>query len=424
MRQKIYYGWIVVAITFVTLLVGAGVRATPGVLIVPLRREFGWTTAQISAPIAVNIFLYGLLGPFAVALIERFGLRLSVSIALLTLACGAALTTLMTAPWQMTLLWGVVVGSGSGMISTVLGATVAGRWFTRHRGLALGLLTASSATGQLIFLPFLASLAVSFGWRAASFAVAACALLTIPLAALLLRDRPSDIELARYGDEGLHLVAKSRENPAKRAVAALAKSLRLHDFWLLSGAFFICGASTSGLVGTHMIPLCVDHGVGEVAAAGLLAMMGVFDLFGTTASGWLTDRFDGRKLLAWYYGLRGLSLILLPYAFDFTFYGLPLFAMFYGLDWIATVPPTVKLSGAAFGEENAALMFGWITAAHQIGGAAAAWLAGIARTQTGDYFGAFLTAGLLCLLAALLSLFIGIRPSGRSIAAPPEPIAS
>ncbi len=418
MRQKIFYGWIVVAVAFLVLLVGAGVRATPGVLIVPLQREFGWSTATISAPIALNIFLYGMLGPFAVALIERFGLRLSVSLALLALAIGVALTTLMTTPWQMTLLWGVVVGSGSGMISTVLGATIAGRWFSRRRGLVLGLLTASSATGQLIFLPFLASLAVNFGWRAVSLTVASCALLTIPLAAFLLRDRPSDIGLPRYGDTELHLVAAGGQNPARRALSALARSLRLRDFWLLSGTFFICGASTSGLIGTHMIPLCVDHGVAEVAAAGLLATMGVFDLFGTTASGWLTDRFDSRKLLAWYYGLRGLSLIFLPYAFDFSFYGLPLFAMFYGLDWIATVPPTVKLSAKAFGEENAALMFGWIAAAHQVGGATAAWLAGVARTQAGDYFGAFLTAGLLCLVAAVLSLFIGMRPSGRSVAAP------
>jgi predicted MFS family arabinose efflux permease len=417
MARKIYYGWIVVAVTFLVLLVGAGVRATPGVLIVPLQREFGWSTAAISAPIAVNIFLYGLLGPFAVAIIERFGLRRSVSFALLALAVGAGLTALMNSLWQMLLLWGFIVGAGSGMVSTVLGATVAGRWFTRRRGLVLGLLTASSATGQLIFLPILAALAVAFSWRVAALTVAACAALTIPVAALLLRDRPSDMGLPRYGDGDLHRVAPTHENPARRAVSALVRSLRLRDFWLLSGTFFICGASTSGLIGTHMIPLCVDHGVPEVKAAGLLAMMGVFDLAGTTASGWLTDRFDSRKLLAWYYALRGLSLVFLPYAFDFGLVGLPLFSMFYGLDWIATVPPTVRLSAEAFGEDNAALMFSWIAAAHQLGAAAAAWLAGVARTGTGDYFGAFLTAGLLCLLAAVLSLLIGSRPAGR-VAAP------
>jgi sugar phosphate permease len=424
MRKKFYYGWIVAGITFLVLLVGAGVRATPSILIVPLQREFGWSTATISAPIAVNIFLYGMLGPFAVAVIERFGLARSVCAALLILALGVALTTLMTAPWQMMLLWGVLVGTGAGMISVVLGATVAQRWFTRHRGLVLGMLTASGATGQLIFLPILAELTVNFGWRAVSLTVAMIALLLVPLVVLLLRDRPSDMGLPRYGDADLHVIAQTDQSPVRRALSALARGSRSRDFWLLSGTFFICGASTSGLVGTHMIPLCVDHGVAEVAAAGLLATMGAFDLIGTTASGWLTDRFDSRKLLAWYYGLRGLSLMFLPYAFDFSFYGLPLFAMFYGLDWIATVPPTVKLAGRAFGEENAPLMFGWIAASHQIGAACAAFLAGVLRTEMGDYFAAFLLAGTFCLIAAILSLFIGVRPGRDAFVTRPEPLLS
>ncbi|MEJ0095465.1 MAG: MFS transporter [Methylocella sp.] len=413
----------VVGVAFLVLLVGAGVRATPTILIAPLQREFGWSTATISAPIAVNIFLYGMLGPFAVAVIERFGLARSVCAALLLLAVGVALTTLMTAPWQMMLLWGVLVGSGTGMVSTVLGATVAGRWFTRHRGLVLGMLTASSATGQLIFLPILAQLAVSFGWRAVSLTVALAALLLVPLVALLMRNRPSDMGLPRYGDADLHLAAQTGESPVRRALSALARGARSRDFWLLSGTFFICGASTNGLVGTHMIPLCIDHGVAEVAAAGLLATMGLFDLVGTTASGWLTDRFDSRKLLAWYYVLRGLSLLFLPFAFDFNFYGLPLFAIFYGLDWIATVPPTVRLAGEAFGEENAALMFGWIAASHQIGAACAAFLAGVLRTETGDYFAAFFSAGLLCFFAAVLVAFIGGRPKLQGIATSPEAAA-
>jgi sugar phosphate permease len=420
MNGKLHYGWVVVGVTFLVLLVGAGVRATPSILIVPLQQEFGWSTATISAAIAVNIFLYGMIGPFAVAVIERFGLRRSVCGALLLLAVGVALTALMRAPWQMMLLWGVLVGSGTGMISTVLGATIAGRWFTRHRGLVLGMLTASSATGQLIFLPMLAGLATSFGWRTVSITVAAIALTLVPVVALLLRDRPSDIGLPRYGDTTLHHAANSVENPAWRAISALGKGLRSRDFWLLAGTFFICGASTNGLVGTHLIPLCFDHGIPEVAAASLLAMMGIFDLFGTTLSGWLTDRFDSRKLLAWYYGLRGLSLIFLPYSFDYSFYGLSLFAVFYGLDWIATVPPTVKLAGKAFGEENAALMFGWIAAAHQVGAASIAWIAGFIRTQTGDYTGAFISAGLLCLIAALLALFIGSpsRSGAREVPLP------
>ncbi|WP_131112995.1 MFS transporter [Lichenihabitans psoromatis] len=420
MTRRLHYAWVVAGVTFLVLLIGAGVRATPSILIVPLQQEFGWSTATISGAIAINIFLYGMIGPFAVAIIERFGLRRAVCGALLLLACGVAATSLMTKPWQLMLLWGVVVGSGTGMISNVLGATIAGRWFTRHRGLVLGLLTASSATGQLIFLPMLAGLATSFGWRSVSITVAVIALMLVPIVALLLRDRPSDVGIPRYGDTTLHHAVNTVGNPAWRAISALGRGLKSRDFWLLAGTFFICGASTNGLVGTHLIPLCFDHGIPEVTAASLLAMMGIFDLFGTTASGWLTDRYDSRKLLAWYYGLRGISLMFLPYAFDYSFYGLSLFAMFYGLDWIATVPPTVKLAGRAFGEDNAALMFGWIAASHQVGAASAAWLSGVLRTQVGNYNAAFFSAGLLCIVAAMMSLLIGsaTRSGSREVPLP------
>ncbi|MDF2597939.1 MAG: major facilitator superfamily 1 [Methylobacterium brachiatum] len=412
---RLHYAWIVVAVTFLVLLIGAGVRATPSILIVPWEREFGWTAATISVGIALNIFLYGMIGPFAVAIIERFGLRASVCGSLFVLAVGTAATSLMTAPWQMVLLWGIVVGSGSGMVANVLGATVAGRWFGKRRGLVVGLLTASSATGQLIFLPALASLAVGQGWRSVSLLVAGVTLALIPVAALLLRDRPADLGLPRYGETTVTPAPTFTENPAIRALRGLRTGLRSKDFWLLSGTFFICGASTNGLIGTHLIPACIDHGIAEVTAAGLLAVMGICDLIGTTASGWLTDRFDSRKLLAWYYGLRGLSLIFLPYSFDLSFYGLSLFAVFYGLDWIATVPPTVQLAGKSFGEENAALMFGWIAASHQIGAASAAWLAGMVRTDTGSYLGAFVSAGLLCLVAALMAGFVGRNPRAPAL---------
>ncbi len=414
MRNRLYYGWIVAAVTFLILLVGAGVRATPSVLIVPLKEEFGWSVATISAAVAVNIFLYGLIGPFAAALIERFGLRRAVCGSLLVLAIGVAATTQMRAPWQMTLLWGVLVGSGTGMIAAVLGATVSNRWFVRHRGLVLGVLTASTATGQLVFLPVLASLAVHLGWRYATLAVAGAALALVPLAALLLRDRPADLGLPRLGETAVLATPRMTQNPAMRALHALRTGLGSRDFWLLAASFFVCGASTNGLVGTHLIPACIDHGIPEVTAAGLLAAMGIFDLVGTTSSGWLTDRYDSRKLLAWYYGLRGISLIFLPYAFDYNIYGLSLFTVFYGLDWIATVPPTVRLAGQVFGDDNAALMFGWIAASHQVGAATAAFSAGLLRTRTGSYFDAFVVAGLLCLGAAILVLFIGRQAQPRS----------
>ncbi|MGH7102516.1 MAG: MFS transporter [Acetobacteraceae bacterium] len=414
--RTLHYGWLVAGVTFVVLLCGAGVRATPGVLILPLEHEFGWSDATISGAIAVNLLLYGLMGPFAVAIMERFGLRRTVSAALVLLGLGAGLTVFMRAPWQLVALWGFVVGSGSGMVAMVLGAVVAERWFAQRRGLVLGLLTASSATGQLVFLPVLASLAVHLGWRAVSVALAGVMLALIPLVALVLRDRPADLGIPAYGARTIEERRQATLNPAVRAMRALGTGVRSFDFWLLAGTFFVCGASTNGLVGTHLIPFCGDHGIPEVQAAGLLAAMGVFDFFGTTGSGWLSDRIDSRFLLFWYYGLRGLSLIYLPFAFSFSYAGLPLFAIFYGLDWIATVPPTVRLAEKSFGRENGALMFGWIAASHQIGAALAAWGAGYVRTVTGSYLDAFVTVGTICLVAAALVPFIGM--GGRDRARP------
>jgi predicted MFS family arabinose efflux permease len=378
------------------------------VLIVPLEHEFGWSDATISAAIAVNILLYGLIGPFCVALMERFGVRSTVCTSLALLTLGVGLTIFMRESWQLMLLWGFIVGAGTGTVALVFGATIATRWFTRHRGLVLGVLTASSATGQLVFLPLLASLASVYGWRAVSLTVAGIALSLIPIVAVVLRDRPADMNLPPYGATEVEPTIVRVQNPARRALTALWVGLKSKDFWLLAGSFFICGASTNGLIGTHLIPACFDHGIPEVRAAGLLAVMGIFDFFGTTASGWLTDRTDSRLLLVWYYGLRGLSLLFLPYSFDLSFYGLSMFAVFYGLDWIATVPPTVRLAEQSFGKENAPMMFAWIAAAHQAGAASAAWGAGYLRTETGDYFSAFITAGIVCIIAALLVPFIGI----------------
>ncbi len=408
---RLHYAWVVAALTFLVLIVGAAIRATPGVLIVPLRAEFGWSTATISGAVAINILLYGLLGPFAVAVMERFGLRRTVIAALLLLTTGVALTAAMTAPWQLRLLWGVVVGSGTGMVAIVLGATVANRWFVERRGLVMGLLTASSATGQLVFLPVLAWLAQNHGWRSVSFTAAGAALVLVPLVAIFMRDRPADIGIPPYGGTSVEPATHIGQNPASRALNALRTGLASRDFWLLSGSFFVCGASTNGLIGTHLIPACVDHGIPQVQAAGLLAAMGIFDFIGTTGSGWLTDRIDSRWLLFWYYSLRGLSLMFLPFSFQYNFYGLSLFAVFYGLDWIATVPPTLRLAEKTFGRDNAALMFGWIAAAHQIGAATAAWAAGTLRTDTGSYVSAFISAGALCMIASMMVISVGKEES-------------
>jgi sugar phosphate permease len=415
-RGKLHYAWVVAAVTFLALLVAAGLRSTPGVLIVPLEAEFGWSRATISFAVGLNIFLYGLIGPFAAAVMDRFGLRRTMLAALALIAAGVALTPLMTRPWQLVLLWGVVVGIGSGSTALVLGATVVARWFATRRGLVMGVLTAATATGQLIFLPILASLAENYGWRSVSLTVAGAALALLPVVALAMRDRPEEIGLTRYGaavDEKAAVTV--RGNPATRAITALRDGLRSRDFWLLAGSFFICGASTNGLIGTHLIPACLDHGIPQVAGASLLAAMGIFDLVGTTLSGWLSDRWSNRGLLAWYYGLRGLSLIYLPFAFDISFYGLSVFAVFYGLDWIATVPPTIRLATRAFGNEQGPIMFGWIAAAHQGGAALAAFAAGALRVELGTYLQAFMLSGLLCLVAALMVMFIGRSPGSRIV---------
>ena len=417
-----HYAWIVLGVTFATLLVAGATRATPGVLIVPLEQHFGWSRATISLAVSLNLVLFGLMGPFSAALVEYLGARRTMMGALLLVSTGVALTALMEHVWQLILLWGLVVGAGTGMMALALGATVVNRWFTERRGLAMGILTASNATGQLIFLPLLAGLVEAHGWRVVTLVVAAFGLAMIPLIALFMRNHPYDVASNRYGEPGEALPpVRSLQNPAMMALRTLATAARSLDFWLLFFSFYICGLLTNGLIGTHFIPLCFDHGIPEVASASLLAVIGAFDFVGTLASGWLSDRVNNQVLLFWYYGLRGLSLALLPFT-DFSFYGLSLFAMFYGLDWIATVPPTVKLTAARFGRERANLVFGWVFAGHQLGAATAAYGAGFSRTVLATYLPAFFVAGALCLIAAALVLTINRRSGERSATfVPPVP---
>ncbi len=410
--RRLHYAWIVAGVTFFTLLAAAGARATPGVILLPFGNEFQWSRATVSSIVSINIFLYGLIGPFAAALYQRFGLRRTMVAAMLLLALGYGLSTMATAYWHFVVLWGFVVGAGSGMAATVLGAAVANRWFTEKRGLVMGLLTASTATGQLVFLPMLASaVTASDSWRAAPWIVAGATLLAVPFIWWLMRDNPWDVGQRPYGESGAPEVAAPvvTGNPARRAVTTLFEAMRVRDFWLLAGSFFVCGASTNGLIGTHMVAAAFDCGIPEVRAASLLAAMGLFDLVGTMASGWLSDRYNCRYLLFAYYGLRGLSLLFLPSALMGPAVGLGIFALFYGLDWIATVPPTVKLTGEVFGREKASIVFGWVVAAHQVGAAFAAYAAGVLRTVTGTYTLAFFGAGALCVIAALIVLPIGKR---------------
>ena len=405
---RLHYGWIIAAVTFVVLLLAAGIRAAPGVLIVPFEDEFHWPRSTISFAIGVNLLLYGLVGPFAAALMDRFGVRRTMAAALAATAAGVALTPLMRQSWQLVLLWGVVVGAGCGVIGSFLAAYIPARWFRVRQGLVVGVLMASNAAGQLVFLPTMASLATHSGWRVMSIVLAGTVVVFVPLVALLMRDRPEDLGLAPYGsDGGASPAPPPTGNPVALAFRALAAGGRSRDFWLIAGSYFICGASTNGLIGTHLIPACVDHGLTEVTGAGLLAATGVFSFVGGTLSGWLSDRWDNRLLLAWYFALRGLSLLYLPFAFGMSFYGLSLFSVFYGLDWIATVPPTVRLLTRIVGTERTGIMVAWITVIHQVGGALAAYVAGVLRSDFGTYLEAFLLTGLLTLGAALMALLIG-----------------
>jgi len=418
-RRNIHYGWVVATVAFLTMLTTSGAVGLPGALILPLSKEFGWDLGGISSALAIRLVLFGLMGPFSAALIERYGVRNVVLAAVALISAGLLGATVMTELWQLVVLWGVVVGIGTGLTALVLGAIVSSRWFTRHRGLVLGMMTASTSTGQLVFLPMAAWLVSHVSWRTALVPSIAGLGLVALLVLLFVRDRPADVGLLPFGETEPTAAAAPAKPAIAAALGAFRTGARSSTFWILAATFFICGLSTNGLIQTHFISLCADFGMPQVEAASALAMMGAFDIVGTILSGWLSDRFDNRWLLFWYYGLRGLSLIYLPSS-DFTIYGLGLFSLFYGLDWIATVPPTVKLAAATFGREKAGLIFGWVFAAHQIGAAVAAFGAGFTRSELSTYLPAFYTAGTACLLAALLA--ISIRRS-RSMGSPEPRLA-
>lgn len=410
-RRRIHPAWWVAAVGFVAIIGAAGFRATPGVLITPLHDEFGWSRATISAAVSVNLLLFGLTAPFAAALMDRFGMRRVVAIALLLVAAGSGLTVFMHASWQLVLLWGVLVGLGTGSMALVFVATITGRWFVKHRGVVTGVLTAAGATGQLIFLPVLAALAASHGWRSAALTVTGAALAVVPLVVWLLRDHPSDLGITAYGSGGPVEAPVRNPGAARRALTVLRTASRTGTFWLLVGGFAICGASTNGLIATHFVPAAHDHGMPETTAAGLLALVGLFDIVGTVGSGWLTDRYDSRALLGAYYALRGLSLLVLPSLIGAAAHpSMLVFIVFYGLDWVATVPPTIALCRQHFGADGP-IVFGWVFASHQFGAAFAATAAGLVRDISGEYNPAWIAAGVLCLFAAVMSVRIRRTPA-------------
>ena len=412
--RGIHYGWLMVALVFAYGVAASGAMSIPSVLLLPISEEFSWTLGEISGPLALRFALFGLVAPFAGALMLRYGPRQVVLASAALLVLGLVLMLTMATRWQMWLSLGVLLGIAPGMTALVLGATIATRWFTTRRGLVLGLLGAGVATGQLLFLPPAAWLAEHYGWRAA---LAPCVGMIGGLAvlfALLSVDRPQALGLAPYGEPPGTPAATPAAAPAGNAVAlsfsALREAARNRVFWVLAFSFGICGMTSAGLMQPHFVPMCADFGVAPVTAAGMLALMGVCDLVGTIGSGWLSDRYDNRWLLAWYYALRGLALLWLPWS-GFSLVGLGLFSVFFGLDYIATVPPSVKLAAQAFGRDRAPVVFGWIFAAHQLGAGLMAFATGLSRDMLLSYLPAFFTAGVLCLVAALS--IAGIRRPTR-----------
>ena len=417
-RKKLLHpAWFAVGVTFITLAITAGFRSASSVLIIPLEDAFGWGREQVSLAVAINVLVYGLVAPFAAALMERFGIRRVVMSALVAVSVGAGLTIFMNAPWQLMALWGFVVGASTGSLALVFAATVANRWFVQKRGIVIGALTASSATGQLIFLPGLSHLAEINGWKSVSLSITFIALALIPFVWLFLKERPQDAGVLPYGAPADWVApTKSSMGAGALAIDTLKQASKKKDFWYLFGSFFVCGLSTNGLIGTHFIPAAHDHGMGMTTAASLLALVGVFDLVGTIASGWLTDKYDPRKLLFFYYGLRGLSLLLLPSILFATVHPSTLvFVIFYGLDWVATVPPTIMLCRTILGPERATVVYGWVFVAHQIGGAIAAFGAAVLRVQFGDYAIAFYISAAMCLVTSYFVLQIAKGQSREAI---------
>ncbi|WP_309074056.1 MFS transporter [Paenarthrobacter sp.] len=421
-NRRLHPAWIVAAVAFLALVGAAGFRAAPGVLMVPLQEEFGWSTTILSLAVSINLVLFGLTAPFAAALMERFGIRKVTSLALCLIGLGSALTVFVNQSWQILLTWGLLIGLGTGSMALVFAATIANTWFAKSRGLVIGILTAGSAAGQLVFLPFIAALAQNPGWRGASLLIAAGALAVVPLVLRWLRNSPADVGVLPFGAEEPAAVAKSPDsedspNAAIRALQVLKRAAKVRTFWALAAGFAICGATTNGLIGTHFIPSAHDHGMPETTAAGLLAVVGIFDIVGTIASGWLTDRFNPKVLLAVYYQFRGIGLLVLPLLLGSSVEpSMIIFVVVYGLDWVATVPPTAAICRSVFGADGS-VVFGWVFAAHQLGAAVAALLAGFIRDATGHYNYAWLGAAAMCTVAAVISATIRKDPVKK------EPVA-
>jgi len=408
--SKVHYAWIILIVTFLSVIVAAVTNTMSGVMMIPFEDEFGWSRASISGAFAVCITLVGFSGPFIAGLYQKFNVRKVLLVGMGTLLTAILLTTIMTQLWQLYIIWGVIIGLSAGAFLTVLNAYIATTWFEKKRGLALGLLTSSSAAGQLVFLPLLAYVVEQYSWRNAVLIIFSFGMLIYLLIWIFMKNDPADVGVYPLGADKSNQKQTNNVNPVKAAFEGLKLGVKSKVFWLLAGSFFICGFSTSGLIGTHFISLCIDYGYKEVTAASILAFMGIFNIIGTTLSGYISDRYDNRWLLFWYYGLRGLSLLILPFALSTnSLVYLAAFAIFYGMDWIATVPPTIKLATDHFGKEKVGVIYGWIYSAHQLGAGAATYGGGLIYSWLNAYQSIFIAAGIFCLVATLFVLNIKRR---------------
>ncbi|WP_088012166.1 MFS transporter [Gottfriedia acidiceleris] len=407
---KIHYAWIILIVTFLSVIIAAVTNTMSGVMMIPFEKEFGWSRASISGAFAICITLVGFSGPFIAGLYQKFSVRKVLLVGMGTLLTAILLTTIMSQIWHLFIIWGIIIGLSAGTFLTVLNAYVATTWFEKKRGLALGLLTSSSAAGQLVFLPLLAYIVENYSWRNAVLTIFSFGVFIYVLLWIFMKNDPSDVGILPLGAEKSNKKQANNVNPVKAAFDGLKLGAKSKVFWLLAGSFFVCGFSTSGLIGTHFISLCIDYGYKEVTAASILAFMGIFNIIGTTLSGYISDRFDNRWLLFWYYGLRGLSLLILPFALSTnSIIYLSAFAIFYGMDWIATVPPTIKLATDHFGKEKVGVIYGWIYTAHQLGAGAAAYGGGLVYSWLNAYQSIFIAAGIFCLVATLFVLNIKKR---------------
>ena len=411
--SRLFYGWVVVGVVTLALIVAAGVRSAPGVFLKPVHDDMGWSRADISFAVSIGLVIYGLTAPISGRLIDSFGPRKVMAAGMVLVGISMAVSALVVQLWQLNAIWGILSGIGTGIVGSVLGATVANRWFVTQRGLITGIFGAATSAGQLIFVRMLAQLAADFGWRNASIVLGVIAAVLVVPTLILMRNDPADMKLLPFGSTG-----STGSTPVIKSVAdpdVMKRAVRTPEFWLLAGTFFVCGATSNGLIGTHFISYAADCGIVAVAAAGTLSLMGLFNVAGTITSGWLTDRFDPRKLLAIYYSFRGLSLLLLPFVTSASAQiafpaGMTVFAALFGLDYIATVPPTTALVADKFGRKNVGTVYGWVFCAHQIGAAGASWLGGLTRDGLGSYTLAFVAAGGIAIAAGACTLLIRRTP--------------